>query len=113
MQTARDQRFSNEGLNPMPVVPCTTADTNNTGLKETPDQPVPAQVHLHPVRLIRREEVMKLTGLGRSSIYSRMNANNPASYYASFPTQAPIGEGARAVGWCYQCILDWTAKQFL
>ncbi|WP_415886012.1 helix-turn-helix transcriptional regulator [Neptuniibacter sp. QD37_6] len=49
-------------------------------------------------RLIRRPEVEKLTGLGRSCIYARMSRNE-------FPKAIPIG--GRLVAWNESDIQKW------
>ena len=49
-------------------------------------------------RILRRPEVEKLTGLGRSSLYAAMSAGN-------FPRPVKIGE--RAVGWPESVIDQW------
>jgi len=49
-------------------------------------------------RLVRLNEVLKLTGLCRSSVYQLMRRSE-------FPEQIPIGP--RAVAWVLTEILDW------
>jgi len=56
----------------------------------------------HRPRFIRLGEVKNQTGLGRSSIYSRMKAG-------TFPQS--ISLGARAVGWLESDIDDWIDAQ--
>lgn len=53
-------------------------------------------------RILRLNEVIQLTGLSRSSIYSFMATGN-------FPT--PIKLGARAVGWNEAKILEWLSQR--
>lgn len=53
-------------------------------------------------RILRLNEVIQLTGLSRSSIYSFMAQG-------SFPT--PIKLGARAVGWNEGKILEWLSQR--
>ena len=53
-------------------------------------------------RVIRLGEVKNQTGLGRSSIYSRMKAG-------TFPQSITLG--ARAVGWLESDIDDWIDAQ--
>jgi prophage regulatory protein len=50
------------------------------------------------MRLIRLKEVMRLTALSRSTIYSRMNEGQ-------FPK--PVSLGERAVAWVECEIEDW------
>ena len=50
------------------------------------------------MRLIRLKEVMRLTGLARSTIYKFMKDG-------IFPLSVPLGE--RAVGWVHSEIQDW------
>ena len=49
-------------------------------------------------RIVRRDEVSKLTGLARATIYKKINDG-------SFPP--PIRLGARAVGWRMSDIDTW------
>lgn len=49
-------------------------------------------------RHLRLPDVMKMTGLARSTIYAQIAAG-------SFP--APVRLGARAVGWPEQSIIEW------
>lgn len=52
--------------------------------------------------LLRRPEVEKLTGKGRSSMYSDIQKG-------LFP--APVKIGARAVAWRRKSVLDWIAAR--
>ena len=49
-------------------------------------------------RIVRREEVSKLTGIARATIYKKVKDG-------SFPP--PIRLGARSVGWRLSDIDDW------
>ena len=49
-------------------------------------------------RIVRRDEVSKLTGLARATIYKKVSDG-------SFP--APIRLGARSVGWRLSDIIAW------
>ena len=49
-------------------------------------------------RIVRRDEVSKLTGLARATIYKKVADG-------SFPT--PIRLGARSVGWRLSDIIAW------
>ena len=49
-------------------------------------------------RILRLPEVIKTTGLGRSTIYARISEN-------LFPE--PVNLGARSVGWLSTEIQDW------
>jgi prophage regulatory protein len=53
-------------------------------------------------RFLRRPEVERVTGLGRSAIYSKM-ANN------EFPKPVPLSGGA--VGWIDTEIADWQQQR--
>ena len=54
--------------------------------------------------IIRLKQLMQITGLSRSSIYEKINANS--SYYeAQFPR--PISLGASAVGWVEHEVQAW------
>jgi prophage regulatory protein len=53
-------------------------------------------------RILRRPEVVRETGLRRSSIYERMAAK-------TFPRSVPLG--GRAVGWLEAEIIDWKRKR--
>ncbi|TIX72071.1 MAG: AlpA family phage regulatory protein [Mesorhizobium sp.] len=50
--------------------------------------------------ILRRQEVERITGLPRSTIYDRIQKN-------TFP--APIKIGVRSVGWLEQDIAAWQA----
>ena len=50
--------------------------------------------------ILRLPKVMVRTGLSRSTIYARMNANPP-----TFP--APVNLGERAVGWVESEVEEW------
>lgn len=52
-------------------------------------------------QMYRLPEVMKMTGLSRSSIYLRISTNE-------FPK--PVKLGRRAVGWPEDTIIAWQAK---
>jgi len=52
-------------------------------------------------QMYRLPEVMKMTGLSRSSIYLRISTNE-------FPK--PVKLGRRAVGWPENAIIAWQAK---
>jgi len=63
--------------------------------------------------LLRRQEVERLTGLGRSAIYARMTKSHP-SYDETFPRPVPIGgdiDKPTAVRWVESEILDWIAAR--
>ena len=49
-------------------------------------------------RIVRRDEVSRLTGLARATIYKKVSDG-------SFP--APIRLGARSVGWRLSDIIAW------
>ena len=49
-------------------------------------------------RIVRRDEVSRLTGLARSTIYKKVAEG-------SFP--APIRLGARSVGWRLSDVIAW------
>lgn len=53
-------------------------------------------------RIIRLPEVIRLTGLKRSSIYAAVQAG-------TFPPQIPLGE--RAVGWDESEVEDWIGQR--
>lgn len=50
------------------------------------------------LRILRLPEVIAITGLSRSSIYSRISESK-------FPHQIPLG--GRAVGWVESQIIEW------
>lgn len=56
------------------------------------------------MRIMRLKEVMKTTGLGRSTIYKYISEGQ-------FPEQ--ISLGARAVGWVDSEIDDWVMSKIL
>lgn len=53
-------------------------------------------------KLIRLKEVIKLTGLSRSSVYKYVSENG-------FPAQVPLG--GRAVAWVESEVLDWVKQR--
>jgi prophage regulatory protein len=54
------------------------------------------------VRMVRLKQVVRYTGLGRSSIYKMVSVGE-------FPKQAKIG--LRAVAWVEQEIIDWLNRR--
>ncbi|WP_428840103.1 helix-turn-helix transcriptional regulator [Burkholderia ambifaria] len=56
------------------------------------------------MRIIRMKELATKVGLGRSSIYERLDANNPR-FDSTFPK--PIHLGAAAVGWLESDVDAW------
>ena len=54
--------------------------------------------HIEDCRILRRDEVSKLTGLARATIYKKVADG-------SFPE--PIRLGARSVGWRLSDIVAW------
>ena len=54
--------------------------------------------------ILRIEQVMAQTGLGKSTIYDRLNENSPR-YDSTFPKQVELGPGA--VGWYADEITGW------
>lgn len=56
------------------------------------------------VRVLRMRQVTDRLGLGRSTIYDRMNPKSPR-YDSSFPR--PISMGCSAVGWLESDICHW------
>ena len=55
-----------------------------------------------PIRFLRLPEVMKRTGLSRSTIYVRLAAG-------CFPR--PVALGSRAVGWIEAEVEEWVAER--
>lgn len=53
-------------------------------------------------RLMRMNEVIRITGLSRSSIYDRMNAGR-------FPKSVSLG--CRSVAWVESEVMDWVENQ--
>ena len=54
------------------------------------------------MRIIRLSEVLKMTGLGRSTMYKYVSED-------TFPKPVPLGE--RCVGWVESEVLDWIADK--
>lgn len=61
-------------------------------------EPVPAP------KIIRMRQLVLRIGLGRSTIYDRINKNSPR-YDTTFPK--PIKIGVSAVGWIESEVDDW------
>lgn len=57
-----------------------------------------------PLIMIRLKEVLKRTGLCRSTIYNKLNFRSPR-YDASFPKQVKLGGGA--VRWVEAEVSQW------
>nr|WP_330220786.1 AlpA family transcriptional regulator [Pseudomonas frederiksbergensis] len=64
---------------------------------------VSSGVTAHP-RILRLKQVQERVGLGRSTIYDRINPKSPR-YDSSFPK--PIKLGVSAVGWIEANITTW------
>lgn len=61
-------------------------------------------------KVARLPRVMELTGLGRSSIYNRMDSRS-AQFDPSFPRSFPLGaQNGGAVGWDEEQVKAWVAK---
>lgn len=60
-----------------------------------------------PLVILRRSQVEARTGLGRSTIYDKLNRKSPR-YDKTFPVQ--ISLGADAVGWIESEIEHWLAS---
>lgn len=54
--------------------------------------------------LLRRQDVEKLTGLGRSAIYARLDPNHP-QHDPAFPKPVPMG--THAVRWVESEVSAW------
>lgn len=61
----------------------------------------------HP-RILRLKQLIERIGLGRSTIYDRMDAKSPR-YDATFPK--PIKLGASAIGWIDSEITTWIEQR--
>ncbi len=61
--------------------------------------------------ILRRHEVERRTGMGRSAIYAKLtpNPNRPNEYDPTFPK--PIRLGSQAVGWVESELEDWITAQ--
>jgi prophage regulatory protein len=64
-----------------------------------------------PVRMLRRSQVERRTGLSRTTIYAKLKKNpkRPRDYDPSFPK--PVSIGAKAVGWVESEIEAWLDAQ--
>lgn len=58
--------------------------------------------------LLRRQEVQRLTGLGRQSIYERIN---PKSRYYDPDFPKPVSIGANSVRWSESEIQGWISRK--
>lgn len=59
--------------------------------------------------LLKRQEVERLTGLGRSAIYARMNSEHP-QHDPTFPKPVPLGgpeDRPTCVRWVASEVEDW------
>ncbi|WP_046069566.1 helix-turn-helix transcriptional regulator [Pseudomonas synxantha] len=59
-------------------------------------------------RILRLKQLSERIGLGRSTIYDRMDAQSPR-YDATFPK--PIKLGAAAIGWIDSEITNWIEQR--
>lgn len=61
--------------------------------------------------ILRRKQVEAITGLSRSTIYSRLHFNprRPGDFDPTFPR--PVAIGGRAVGWIAGEVEAWIAAQ--
>jgi len=70
---------------------------------------------IHHVKeaLLKRQEVERLTGLGRSAIYARLNQQHP-QHDPSFPKPVTLGgrpEAPTCVRWVESEVQAWIAQQ--
>lgn len=65
------------------------------------------QSDFHP-RILRLKQLAERIGLGRSTIYDRMDVQSPR-YDATFPK--PIKLGAAAIGWIDSDITAWIEQR--
>jgi prophage regulatory protein len=59
-------------------------------------------------KILRLKQLTERIGLGRSTIYDRMNVHSPR-YDATFPK--PIKLGAAAIGWIDSEITSWIEQR--
>jgi len=78
------------------------------GASRSADQPPVEKMPVGKVARLRR--VMELTGLGRSSIYNRMDSRS-AHYDPTFPCSFPLGATGGAVGWDEEAVKTWVLAQ--
>jgi len=66
-----------------------------------------------PLTILRLKTVQARTGLGRSTLYAKMDPKNASSYDASFPKSVSLSpRGPRgAIGWIDEEISDWVATR--
>jgi len=70
---------------------------------------------LHHVKdaLLKRQDVERLTGLGRSAIYARLNPDHP-QHDPSFPKPVPMGgtpDRATSVRWVASEVDTWISAK--
>lgn len=65
-----------------------------------------------PLTILRRKQAQERIGLGRSTLYDRLNPKSPR-YDATFPKPIRIGANARAIGFVEAEIEGWLALQLL
>ncbi|GGC79516.1 AlpA family transcriptional regulator [Vreelandella lutescens] len=61
-----------------------------------------------PMTLLRLKQVIAITGLSRSSIYSMLDENS-SSYDPDFPKQVKIGK--KSVAWVENEVDQWIGKR--
>lgn len=61
-----------------------------------------------PMALLRLKQVIAITGLSRSSIYSMLDENS-SSYDPDFPKQVKIGK--KSVAWVENEVDQWIGKR--
>ncbi|HIE5821724.1 AlpA family phage regulatory protein [Pseudomonas aeruginosa] len=62
------------------------------------------------IRILRVRQVQDRTGLGRSTIYDRLNPKSPR-FDASFPK--PFSLGGTSVGWLETDVVEWIQRKVL
>jgi len=66
-------------------------------------------IHTAKEALLKRQEVERLTGLGRSAIYARMDPKHP-QHDPTFPKPVPLGgsvDKATCVRWVSSEVFAW------
>ncbi|MDN8036985.1 helix-turn-helix transcriptional regulator [Burkholderia vietnamiensis] len=85
-------------------------DTPKQPVSEVPEQPLDARSQRRG-KVARLKRVCELTGLGRSSIYNRMDPRSPY-YDATFPRSFSLSTtGNGAIGWNEEEVQAWVASQ--
>ena len=65
-------------------------------------------MQVFPNKVVRKPELIRLTGLSRSTLADLQNPKSPR-FDATFPAKVRLG--MRAVGWFFEDVLNWLSSR--